>query len=162
MALASNVLVAGASILDSMKEIDASTLELKESVDNWSGNFLGTFPIIEKSGGLLVDIKQGKKAAENSAELTLEETFFVAQATLALSTNVNSTLETVIAAKSKFDKLLLGPVILVNLKVERHATEEFSTAVIEKIPKEFQEVAKQLVGTIDTSFAKAIEAYDLF
>lgn len=69
------------------------------------------------------------------------------------------TLETVIRAKPDFDRLLLRPVILLNLELQRDLTEDFSDAVIAKVPDELQANAKELVKGIGESFEKAIKTY---
>jgi hypothetical protein len=46
--------------------------------------------------------------------------------------------------------------------LEKKTTEEFSTALISKVPAELRHVADALVAPIDTSFDKAIDVYNLF
>ena len=161
-ALASGALASGDSIEAAINTIDESTLGLNEHVANWDGKLFGTLPVIKDSAELLSDINKGKKVASESEALDFGETIQVAGATMKLATDVNTTLETVIQAKPKFDKLLLSPIILANLKLEQHATDKFSAAVVEKVPQELQETAKQLVAGIAESFDKAIDVYDLF
>ena len=161
-ALAIGILASGEDIVAAITTIDESTVSLGDVVASWPGNLLGALPIVKASTSLLFDIKEGTKTAEDALPLDEAGTFAVAQATLALASNVNTTLETVIGAKPKFTKLLLSPIILANLKIEQHATDSFSEAVIEKVPEEFKEVAETLVEGIQQSFDKAIEAYALF
>jgi hypothetical protein len=161
-ALPGLVVADGAGIVASIDTISTDTLALNETVSSWKGGLLGTIPIIAKSTSLLENIKKGTKVASASANLTLIEAIQVAQATQALAADVNSTLETIISAENKFDHLLLGPVILLNLKLEKDATQDFSSAVITKVPASLQPVATRLVEGIITGFDKAIETYKLF
>lgn len=161
-ALASGALASGDTIEAAIHTIDESTLALNEDVAQWNGKLLGVLPIVKDSTSLLTDINDGKKAATDSEPLDFGETIQVAGATIQLATDVNTTLEAVIQAKPKFDKLHLSPIILVNLKLQQHSTDKFSNAVVEKVPQELQETAKQLVAGIADSFDKAIDAYALF
>lgn len=162
VALAFSSFGAAQDIVGAITVIDESTITLGTTVSSWNGALLGALPIIKDSTALLIDIKKGKSEAEAAAPLDGAGTFAVAQATIALASNVNTTLEAVISAKPKFDKFLLGPVILANLKIEQLATAKFSEAVIDKVPEEFKGVAEILVGGIRDSFDLAIDVYGLF
>lgn len=161
-ALAATVLADGAAIVSAIDAIDKSTVALGSGITSWNGKLLGALPIVGSSTKLLIDVKKGTKTAEQSEPLTNDEAFQVAFATINLAADVNVTLGAIIEAKPKFDKVLLSPVILGNLKIQQGATEEFSGAVIDKVPAELQDIAKQLVGGIADSFDQAIEAYKLF
>ena len=161
IALASQI-VSAATILENVQKVETSTGALGDSVRQWKGNFLGTLPIIKDSAALLIDIKSGAKDAKDSPPLTLDEAFDVAGATIDLTNTVNSTLQSVIERKPDFDKLLLSPIILGNLELQRSATEKFSAAIVEKVPTEAQPIAEDLIADIDASFQRALDAYDLF
>jgi hypothetical protein len=159
--LASTALASGASIIAAMDSISNSTKALNKTIASWDGRVLGVCPIVVKSTQLLLDIKNGTEVAHASANLTFSEAVQVASATTSLATVVNSTLTTIIKAKSKFDKLLLSPVILVTLELQKGATDDFSAAVIEKVPASLQATAKGLVKPISDAFSKAIDKYSL-
>ncbi|KAK0384872.1 hypothetical protein NLU13_7350 [Sarocladium strictum] len=154
--------VSAATILDSIHEVDGSTGALGSSVKSWKGNFLGTLPIIGASTVLLGDINDGTKTAKASAPLTLDEALDVAGATISLGDTVNSTLQAVIDRRPDFQKLLLGPVILGTLEMQKSATDRYTAAVLEKVPQEAQAIARDLIGDIESSFQKALDAYKLF
>lgn len=158
--LLTTVLADGAAIVSSLETITAATISLNTTIAKWPGTLLTAFPIITESTTLLKDIKSATSVAEASTPLSDLEAFNVAIATLALSSDVNSTLETIIAKKRKFDRLLLGPIILLNLKLEKDATEEFGAAVVEKVPEGLKGAAETLVAGISDSFEKAIDVYD--
>lgn len=139
----------GAAILESISAITNSTIALNDTVGAWHGDLLGSLPIIVYSTELLANINNGVVTAKASANLTLDETVSVAGATLALASDVNSTLSTIIAAKAKFDELLLGAVIWGNLELEKAATDKFSAAVIEKVPEAFQAAALTITAPIE-------------
>ena len=65
-----------------------------------------------------------------------------------------------IQAKPKFDKLFIGPLILLNLGLVKEATDKFSAAIIDKVPAAYQSLANQIVAPIDTAFVEAIVAYE--
>ena len=161
IALTSQV-VTCATIAESVTKVDTSTVALGEAASSWKGDLFGTFPIVKGSAALLIDIKKGTKAAQDSEPLTFDETLEVAQATISLADNVNKTLQTIIDVKPKFDKLILSPVILGNLEIEKAATDKFSAAIIDKVPEETKEIAQGLIDGITGSFDLALEAYKLF
>ncbi|KAK1707098.1 uncharacterized protein CLUP02_04751 [Colletotrichum lupini] len=156
---ATSVLADGAAIVAAMDEIAAQNTELGDTVSSWDGGLFGTLPIIIDSTKLLIKINEATKVAEDSEPLSALEAIGVAQATQKLSSGVQTTLTAVVDAKPKFDKLLLSPVILLNLKSEQSATDKFSAAVIEKVPEALQAFAKTLIEPIDTAFNNAIAAY---
>jgi hypothetical protein len=135
--LLTTVLADGASILAAMAKISASTAKLNNTVADFPAGIAGladVVPLLIDSTTLLHDINSGTKVAQQSANLTNAEVLGVAGATQALVTSVQSVLNTLVAAKPKFDKLLIvSPVVLINLKEEKSATDKFSAAVISKL-----------------------------
>lgn len=157
--LASTVLADGASILEAIGKIANDTLQLNSTVASWSGDVLGTLPIIAVSTALLADINSGTQTAEASANLTMADTLDVAQATITLVADVQSALGTLIAAREKFIRLLLAPVIEIDLQLEKSATDKFSAAVISKVPATYQGFAEIIVAPVDIAFDYAIGNY---
>lgn len=156
-------LVSAATILENIKKVDSSVGALGDTVVAYKGGLLGAVPILEKSVNLLIDINKGTKDTENSAPLTLDEAFGVASATIDLVATVNSTLQAVIDRKPDFDKLLvISPIILGNLELQKSATDKFSAAIVEKVPVEAQPIAEELIAEIEASFEAALDAYKLF
>ncbi|RFU76605.1 antigenic cell wall galactomanno [Trichoderma arundinaceum] len=164
--LLTSVLAADADpnpILTALNTITTDTVNLNNTVASFNGNPLTLLQITVQSAKLLADINSGTKAANAAANLTFDQTLAVASATLNLATDVNQTITSIIDAKPKFDKLIVvDPVILLNLKLERDATKEFSAAVIAKVPEALQSVAQTLTQGIDDSFAEGLAAYELF
>lgn len=88
------------------------------------------------------------------------ETIDIAGAVQSLTTVIQKALSDIIAAKTKFDKLLIvSPTVLANLKEEKKATDAFGSAITDKVPAALQEIAKSLLQPIDDAFTKAISAY---
>ncbi|KAF4978631.1 hypothetical protein FZEAL_5034 [Fusarium zealandicum] len=161
VALAGTALASGDTISAAINNIANATIALNKTITDWPRTLIGTLPIITKSTTLLAEIHKGTKVARKSAPLSVDEALQVAQATIQLGSDVNTTLETVIRAKSDFDRLLLSPVILLNLELQRDATEDFSQAIIDKVPEALQGNAEALVKGIDASFEKAINKYSV-
>ncbi|KYG47167.1 hypothetical protein M433DRAFT_63717 [Acidomyces richmondensis BFW] len=159
--LASNVIADGASIVAALDKISDATAQLNNSVISWDGSLLGTLPIIADSTALLADINSATKTAEQSANLTDLEALGVGLATLSLASDVNTTLATIEAAKPKFQRLLLAPLILLNLELEKGATDQFSAAVLQKVPAALQSTAEGITSGIDDAFDQAINDYNL-
>ncbi|KAK3294418.1 hydrophobic surface binding protein A-domain-containing protein [Chaetomium fimeti] len=151
----------GPSIVAALTTVNETTTKLGAAVTDWRGTILGTVPILAESTALLIQVKQGTDTAEASAPLDVPASLAVATATGALVDSVNATLAALVEAKGMFDRLLLSPLIAVNLGLQRRATAEMSAAVIGKVPAELREVAEGLVAPIDESFGVAVEAYRL-
>jgi hypothetical protein len=148
-----------AAIVAALTTVDESTTKLGNAVSNWKGDILGTLPIVAESTALLIHVKKGTKTAEDSEALDFMATLDVAVATNDLVKSVNATMTALIGAKGKFDKLLMSPLIFVNLELQKGATTKMSEAIISKVPVELQELAGSLVAPIDASFELAIDAF---
>ena len=160
--LAGTAVADGDSILAAIDLISNDTRGLQAEVNSWDGGLLGALPIVVKSTTLLNNINDGTDVAKASAPLTTAEAIRIASATLNLVSTVNETLGTIVATKPKFDELFLGPVILLNLKLEQSASNDFSRAVVEKVPAALQPTAAQLTKQIDDAFVSAIDVYNPF
>lgn len=164
--LATTVLADGAAVLASIATISTATIKLNTTVANFPSGFAGlidAIPLLEDSTALLNDINAGTKVASASANFTFDDTINVAQATLTLVADVQSVLTTIVNAKPKFDELvIISPVVYFNLKQQKTASDQFSAAVISKVPELFQDFARTLVAPIDTAFDAAIAKYKIF
>ncbi|OIW28235.1 hypothetical protein CONLIGDRAFT_644437 [Coniochaeta ligniaria NRRL 30616] len=160
--LASTVAASGATIADAVGVINTVTLELQSKVTSWKGDLLGTLPIIVASTELLTDINNATKTTKASAPLDALEALTVAIAVNNLSGSVNATISAIIAKKHQFDKLLLSPVILLNLELEKDATDKLGAALADKVPEDLKAAAATLQATIDGYFNTGIQAYKLF
>ena len=159
LALVGAALADSKSIVGALTTVDGTTTKLGNAVAKWKGDLLGTLPIVAESTALLVQVGKGTKTAKDSAALDFAGTIDVATATNKLVVSVNTTMTALIGARKKFDKLLLTPVILIDLGLQRRATSEMSAAIIAKVPADLQALAKNLVAPIDASFALAIAAF---
>lgn len=160
--LASTVAADGQAIADAVGVINTVTLELQSKVTSWKGDLLGALPITVVSGELLADINNATKTAKASAPLDALEALTVAIAVNNLSGSVNQTIAAIVARRPQFDKLLLRPVILLNLELEKDATDKLGAALADKVPAELKPAAQQLQATIDGYFDTGIQAYKLF
>lgn len=153
------VLADGQAIADSVVGIQNATTELGSTVASWDGNILGAIPITIQSASLLSAINDGTKTAQASANLADLEAITVGLAVITLVTDVNSTITTLIDAKPKFDKNLLTAVVLLNLELEKGASDKFSDALLEKLPSSFTSTGEQLASEISASFDQAINVF---
>jgi hypothetical protein len=155
-------LVDAQSILNAMGTISNATVALNSSVTSFrkDGDPLKLLPIIVQSTELLSDINSGTKQAQASANLTVDEALTVASATLTLVSDVQTTLDNIIAGKDLFSDELVAPLILLNLEEEKSASDKFSAAVLSKVPSALLPTAELLVAPIDTAFEAAISAYE--
>ncbi|RFU32854.1 hypothetical protein B7463_g3526, partial [Scytalidium lignicola] len=158
--LATPILADGAAVVNAIDSITNKTLQLNTTVSSWHGDLLGALPIVTQSTELLAVINSGTKTAQKSANFTVIEVITIAGVTETLVTDVLSALDTIQAAKPKFSKLLLDPAILLNLVLEKEATDKFQAAVIAKVPAALQSIAEQLVAPVDPAFSSAITDYE--
>lgn len=148
-----------ASIVASLSTISTDTVSLNETVASWSGDLLGALPITVKSTSLLIDINNATAVADDSDVLSDVDTFTVAVTVAGLITATNSTLTQIIAAKPKFDKLLLSPIIYLTLASQKDASGKLSDAIAAKVSATFQDAAKALGEELAESFDVALDAY---
>ncbi|SPO05474.1 uncharacterized protein DNG_08161 [Cephalotrichum gorgonifer] len=156
------VLADGAAIADALGTLSTASAELNNTVAEWSGDLFGALPIVGNSVELLAKTKDATSVAEESADLTQEETLMLAGSLQGLITDIDNTLSTLTAAKPKFDKLLFSPAILIDLKIQKKETDNFSAAVVAKVPAALQGVAQGMVDQVDALFDAAIDAFKLF
>lgn len=165
--LLARALADGAAIVAAMSTISTATVNLNNTVSSFPDNILldalDIGSLLADSITLLNDINSATSVAQQSANLTLTEAISVAESTLSLASVVESTLTNIVNSKPKFDKLLVvSPVILLNLKSEKSATDNFGAAVVSKVPSELQATAQSLLAPIDDAFNSAIAAYENF
>ncbi|ORY56649.1 hydrophobic surface binding protein A-domain-containing protein [Pseudomassariella vexata] len=160
--LTRTALADGAAIVTAMDSISQSNAALNSTIVSWNGDLLGTLPILTKSTTLLASLHDATKVAQASAQLNTIEAVTVAFATNDLVAETNLTLTNIIAARPKFDELLLRPIILLSLNQQKEASDEFSAAVVEKVPEELRGAADALVAALDEVFGVALESYELF
>lgn len=161
-ALARSVAADGASVEAALQAVIDDTAALNTTVATWCGGLLQAVPITARATALLLTVEKGTQTARASANLTTLEALGVGTLTQTLVADVNSTLSTLVDAKPKFDRRLLGPAILLTLKAQRDASARFGAAVVDKIPPLVQGIARALVAQIDESFADAIAVYNPF
>ncbi|KAH7305665.1 hydrophobic surface binding protein A-domain-containing protein [Rhexocercosporidium sp. MPI-PUGE-AT-0058] len=157
---ASTVAASGASISASLDVITSKALALNTTVASWNGDFFGVLPILSASQALTDAINNGTAVAKASEPLSQEEAFSIVEPANTLVDDTKSVLNTLVAAKSKFDALVIGsPIVLQILKTDRADAKNLTTAVTEKVPVELQSVAESITAPIDVAFADAIEKY---
>lgn len=162
LALVAIVIADGASIVAAEQTIATDTLALNDTVASWDGNPLTVLKILVESTKLLVDINAATGVAKASANLSDTEAFSVAVETQALAVDVQSTLATIVSKKHLFQIEFLQPLTLLNLKLEKAATDAFSKAVVAKVPAALAGAAASLTAPIDQAFDAAIAAFESF
>jgi Hydrophobic surface binding protein A len=165
--LVARALADGAAIVAAMTTIGNATVKLNSTVSSFPDNplldLLDVGGLLTDSISLLNDINAATHIAQASANLTLLEAISVAQSTISLASMVESTLTNIVNSKPKFDKLVVvSPVILLNLKSEKGATDSFGAAVVAKVPAALQATAQNLLAPIDDAFNSAIATYGEF
>ncbi|KAK1755461.1 hydrophobic surface binding protein A-domain-containing protein [Echria macrotheca] len=162
LALLITTALAEATIVDALAAVNGQTLQLQNAVTSWHGDLLGLLPITKQSTDVLLETNKGTRAAKKSAPLDALGALGVAEATVTLTQSVNSSLSPLIAAKPKFDRLKVSPLILVSLGLQKKATEDMSAAILDKVPADLRGVAEGLVAPIAASFELAVDAFHPF
>lgn len=154
-----SVIADGISINGAITAIQNATSVLSNTFANWNGDILSAIPIFTESTSLLKTIDEGISIAKASPVLSETEAITVGLATTTLSTTINALLVVVVDAKTKFDRVLLTPIALLNLEQEKIASSLFSSAVIGKLPKGSVATGQQLFAQITTAFDITIGSY---
>lgn len=157
--LATSVVADGAAIIKSLQTIDKDILALDKAVNKFNGNLFDTFPILGASNTLNNDLDAGTKTAQKSQQLTNDETFALVTPVNQLSADANVTLTDLINKKPQFEKLFLTGIIKLVLSDSKKKADAYQQAIIDKVPANFQDIAKNLVAPLDAGFQKAIDAY---
>jgi hypothetical protein len=162
--LVARALADGAAIVAAMTTVGNATVKLNNTVSSFPDNplldLLDIGGLLTDSISLLNDINAATHIAKASANLTILEAISIAQSTISLASMVESTLTNIVNSKPKFDKLIVvSPVILLNLKSEKSATDDFGAAVVAKVPPVLKATAQNLLAPIDDAFNSAIAAY---
>lgn len=163
LTVATTVIADAAAIVTELGKISAQTDKVEGIVTGFSAGIKGlgdVVPLLIESTELLIDIKKATKVAKASEPLNLDGVIAIVGPTQALVADVQSLLAAITNAKPKFDKLLIvSPVVLLNLKQQKKATEELNNAVISKVPADFQGLARDLVAPIYVAFDATIAEY---
>lgn len=159
LACATLVVGDGAAIVDALNHVDSETTELQARVQNWSGDLLGTFPIITQSENVLSSIDDATDTAKDSDPLSAKEALGIATAVKTLATTVNGTMTAIINAHDDFEHLYIASIVLSNLETQKSASSEMSNAIIEKVPTTLQAIARNLAAPVDASFDQAIDVF---
>ncbi|KAM4062715.1 hydrophobic surface binding protein A domain-containing protein [Hirsutella rhossiliensis] len=160
-ALAGSTLADEKAIAGAISSARTQADALSNIILSWRGNPLGVLPISVQAALLYRELLEGTRVAYASEPLTMNESAQIGKATQDLAARVNVTLETLVAAKPKFDHLLLRPVIHLDLELHKDAANTFGASVAAKIPGDLQAVAKGFIQGIDYKFDEAIDAYRL-
>lgn len=149
----------GASILAAEQNIDEVAVAFNETIAGFNGNPLTIVKILAQSTELLNVINTGTFIAKSSANLTDTEALNLVGETTTLVADVQSTLNTLISKKNVFVLTLTEPTALLNLKLEKAASDAFGAAVVSKVPVALQPVAASLIAPLDPAFDAAIAAF---
>ncbi|KYK56084.1 hypothetical protein DCS_08050 [Drechmeria coniospora] len=160
---AATVRADGQSIVGAINEIKSDAKSLGDQVTAYRGGILGVIPIAVDSLRLFASLHAGTSTADDSAPLSQAEAITLASSVQGLAGTVNATLEAIIAAKPRFDKLLVvNPIVFLNLRQQSRAAKDFGASVTAKVPAEMQQISAALVKPIDDGFAKALDVYHIY
>lgn len=159
LSASNTVLADGAAIKTAVSGITNTTIELGSTVTSWDGNLLTFVTIGLKSYSLVDTINKGTATSKQSANLTDIEALDTGFAVSNLVKAVNSTMTTIIEAKSKFDENGVSLLVQIALEMEKDSSASLSNAIIEKLPPSFVDTGKLLSAEIAASFEQTIGAF---
>ncbi len=160
IAFAATVLADGAAINAALKAVDKDILTLTATLNGFSGDLFAAIPVLGASLGLKAEIEKATKVANSSQALTSDDAVGLADTVGTIITDATASIDAFIAAKPKFDKLLIvTPIAGGQVKDLKTATAALGVAIIAKVPADFKDVATQLVGQINAQFERGIAAY---
>ncbi|KXJ88111.1 hydrophobic surface binding protein A-domain-containing protein [Microdochium bolleyi] len=161
-ALASTAVADLASIQASLNEVSKRVTGVKTKLDAWKGDLLGTIPIVAASADLVVTLQINTLKIKQSGNLTDDEAIEVSGTTAELITNTIPVLDALVAARPKFDKLLLRPIIYLSLLTQKDSTLDLSRAVVSKLPPVYAEIGEALIQELIGLFDNVLTVYKPF
>ena len=155
------VTVAAESIIAPvLKTLAQDVIALNSTLASYSGDEEGLASILDKSNILLDDIKSGAETAKASPPLSFAETLSLADLTATLAAYSTDNIDTLIAVKPKLaekpETIPITRSVLVDMQA---AIQDFSNAVLQRVPLELEPVARKLVERIDADLERGIDAY---
>jgi hypothetical protein len=156
---ATSVLASGAAIVKDLGTIRTKNAALNNTVVKWDGGLFTAIPILGASTDLNKAVDAGTKTAQASAPLSLDEATQVYIATQGLQGDIVITINSIIAAKPKFDKAGVTFITTSNLAASRKSAAAFGAAVVAKVPTDLQSFAQGVVAQIDAEFVRAQAVY---
>ncbi|OAQ67707.1 hydrophobic surface binding protein A domain-containing protein [Pochonia chlamydosporia 170] len=149
-----------ATIPSTLAKITTDIRALNQSLATFTGDDTSLTNVLGNSTALKNDINAGATEARASPPVAFKDALQLASATAQLAADTRSTITTLIATKTAFDKVGVTEIVVSMVKDLKSATGEFSGAVIEKLPLELAPVGEQLVGLIDGQFERGIGAFE--
>lgn len=153
------ILADGTAIVSAVTSIQSATNGFTAAVAGWTGDAVSAIPIITQSTAALAAINRGTTSALLSNTLTTTEATGVGTAIVALVGSIKTSLDTLVASKPKFDKILLSPSVILTLEQEKAEYSAFSASVFSKFPDAFAATGQQLAAQITAEFDGAISSY---
>lgn len=159
-ALAVTVVADGISVLKALTTVDSRIKTLTSQFINFPGDLESAVPIATEALQHNQDIADAAEVVQESQPLSFDETLGIADIVLTIIDDMTACMDALIADKPKFDKLDgVNPLIVDILYKLRGSANQLGSALIEKEPDDFKEVAKELVGEVNAQFERSLKAY---
>ncbi|QIW99031.1 hypothetical protein AMS68_004549 [Peltaster fructicola] len=158
--LAATVAADGASIQAALAAVDKQALTLDSSVKQFDGSSaVAAFPVLINTLQLQSTIQSGTATAKNSSALSNDEAIALVAPVQQLAKDTNTTLTDIINKYQDFNKNNLAAIVKSNLQSSKQDSDDFSAAIIAKVPQALQSTAQSIAAPIDQAFANAIAVY---
>ncbi|OAQ97760.1 hypothetical protein LLEC1_00544 [Akanthomyces lecanii] len=142
---AATVFADGAAINDGLKAVDADIKALTASLTGFSGDLFAAIPVLGATLSLKSVIDKTTKTANASQPLTSDDTTSLAATVETIITDATASIDAFIAAKPKFDKLLIvTPIAVGQVKGLQTSTAALGNAIVAKVPADYKDVATSL------------------
>lgn len=147
------------SIVTAIDAIAESATILESTVLAWSGKFFDAFALDIQNHIMYKLIKNDTVTARAEDDLTYGDALAVKTSSEQMVANINSTLDTFIDYRPKFDKAMLCPRMLMYLSQQKKAAAAFADAVVTISPGFGKVIADVLGRQVDDPYGKAVDVY---
>ena len=147
------------TILTAINNVNSEVSQLDAGIEAYDGSAGATSSLDATAASLLSTINTGTTNVQGTSSISDTDGLQVASATETLITNVNNTINDLIAKKPTFDAAGQSSTVLTDLQQENSASTAFGNAVVSKVPADETSIAQSLTAEISASFQRGITAY---
>jgi hypothetical protein len=153
-----NVVADLASIEGVISKIESDVNAFDTAVKAYSGGS-GYSDLESASQTIVTDTNTGVSTVKASADLSESDALSLTSPVQALTADIQTAIDDLIAKKSQIEAACQGPAVLASLQSQNTAAVALADAITSKVPSSLQSVASQLSAGISTAIQKGISAY---
>ncbi|KAK1970075.1 hypothetical protein LY78DRAFT_700335 [Colletotrichum sublineola] len=139
------------NVQDSIGQLDTSIKALNSADPNTAANLL------DASNKVQTALKQGTTQIQGAEVLSIGDALTLQQSAGGLTGAVQTSVDDIVSKKPELDKLQATSIAVDQLKQQKAAAGDFSTAIVSKIPAIGQGIAQQSVDQVTNSLDGGIQ-----